>query len=124
MAPEEAPLRCLAVVAVTDETGKIDTLELELFMDEVAGPGRWMSTIDWLFVEPPRSAPEQIIVPVALPEDMAVRAILADLTNEPQRILADHAMTPGEIRKWRWAAFQMAPNQEGQGLFPWEAARA
>ena len=124
MAPEEAPLRCLAVIVVTDETGKVDTLEFERFMDDVAGPGRWMSTIDWLFVEPPQSAPGQVTAPVALPEDVAVRAILHDLTNEPQRILIDHAMSPGEIRKWRWAAFQVSQNPHGQGLFPWEAARA
>lgn len=124
MAPEEHPLRCLAVIVVTDETGKVDTLELERFMDEVAGPGRWMSTIEWLFLEPPQSVPGQFTAPVALPDEIAVRAILNDLTNEPQRILIDHAMSPGEIRKWRWAAYQINPRPQGQGLFPWETGYA
>lgn len=124
MAPEEAAMRCLAVCVMRDKAGDIDSLELARFMNEVAGPDQWISTSEWLFVEPPQSAPEQVTAPVALPEEVAVKAILNDLTNDPQRILTDHAMTPGEIRKWRFLAFQVAPNPQGQGLFPWEAMHA
>ncbi len=121
LAPAEPPLRCLAVVAFRDEAGRIDTLELESFMNAVAGSGLWLSTDEWLFVEPPATEPYLITVPVALPESIAVRAILADLTSDPPRIKFDHAMTSGQIRKWRWLAFQLNPNSQGKGLFPWEA---
>lgn len=120
MAPEEAPLRCLAVCAVVDEGGEIDGLELEIFMNDVAGPHQWISTTEWLFVSPPAEAAGDITVPVVVPEATAIKAILADLTNEPQRILFDHVTSPGETRKWRWVAFQTAPNAQGQGRFPWE----
>lgn len=122
MAPEELPIRCLAVGVLLDPTGQIDGLELEALMNEIAGVGQWMSTEEWLFVEPPRTNPEQITVPVALPESIAVKVILADLTNDPPRILSDHAMTPAEIRRWRWLTFHLNPNPQGQGLFPWEVA--
>lgn len=124
MAPEEAPLRCLTVRAVVDERGDIDGLELELFMNSVAGHHQWISTTEWLFVEPPQEAAGDITVPVVCPEGVAVRAILADLTNEPRRILFDLPTTPGETRKWRWVAFQAAPNGRGHGRFPWETADA
>lgn len=124
MAPEEAPLRCLTVRAVVDERGDIDGLELELFMNSAAGPHQWISTTDWLFVEPPAEAAGEITVPVVCPEDVAVRAILVDLTNEPRRILFDLPTTPGETRKWRWVAFQVAPNGRGHGRFPWERLNA
>lgn len=124
MAPEEEPIRCLAVRALQGAADQIDSLELEALMNEIAGVGQWMSTDEWLFIEPPRTEPDQITVPVALPESIAVKAILADLTKEPPRILSDHPMTPGEIRKWRWLTFQLAPNPQGQGLFPWEVAHA
>ena len=124
MAPEEAPLRCLAVRAVADEAGEIDCLELELFMNAVAGPHQWISTTEWLFISPPAEAAGEITVPVVVPEAIAIKAILADLTNAPQRIVFDHATTPGETRKWRWVAFQTAPNAQGQGRFPWERFNA
>lgn len=124
MAAEEAPMRCLAVCVMRDEAGDIDSIELARFMNEVAGPDQWISTSEWLFVEPPQSAPGHVTAPVAFLEEVAIKAILNDLTNEPQRIFTDHGMTPGEIRKWRWAAFQVSQNPHGQGLFPWEAARA
>ncbi|MFC5390658.1 hypothetical protein U0030_01055 [Brevundimonas bullata] len=124
MAPEEAPLRCLAVRAVADEAGEIDGLELELFMNAVAGPHQWISTTEWLFISPPAEAAGEITVPVVVPEAIAIKAILADLTNAPQRIVFDHATTPGETRKWRWVAFQTAPNAQGQGRFPWERFNA
>ena len=63
-------------------------------------------------------------MPVVMPEGTAVQAILNDLTNEPQRIIFDLPTTPAETRKWRWVAFQVAPNAQGQGRFPWEAAHA
>lgn len=124
MAPVEAPLRCLAVRAVIDEGGEIDGLELELFMNDVAGPHQWLSTTEWLFVSPPAEAAGEITVPVAVPEAIAIKAILADLTNKPPRILFDHATSPGETRKFRWVSFQVAPNQQGQGKFPWERFNA
>lgn len=124
MAPEEAPLRCLAVRAVADEAGEIDGLELELFMNTVAGPHQWISTTEWLFISPPAEAAAEITVPVVVPEAIAIKAILADLTNDPNRIMFDHTTTPGETRKWRWVAFQIAPNPQGQGYFPWERINA
>ncbi len=124
MAPEEAPLRCLTVRAVVDERGDIDGLELELFMNSVAGHHQWISTTEWLFVEPPQEAAGDITVPVVVPESIATKAILADLTSNPNRIIFDHATTPGETRKWRWVAFQTAPNAQAQGRFPWERSNA
>lgn len=124
MAPEEAPLRCLAVRAVADEAGEIDGLELELFMNSVAGPHQWISTTEWLFISPPAEAAGEITVPVVVPEAIAIRAILADLTNDPPRILFDHATSPGESRKWRWVSFQVAPNTQARGQFPWERFNA
>jgi hypothetical protein len=124
LAPAEAPLRCLTLRAVVDERGEIDGLELELFMNSVAGPHQWISTTEWLFVEPPQEAAGEITVPVVCPENVAVRAILADLTAEPRRILFDLPTTGAETRKWRWVAFQAAPNGRGHGRFPWETADA
>lgn len=120
MAPDEPALRCLAVAVRFDAKNEIDHLELKHLLDDLTSPGQWMTTLEWLFVEPPRLAAGEITAPVALPEGVAVKAILADLTNEPQRILFDHAMTPAEIRRWRWAAFQMDQKSEGRGRFPWE----
>lgn len=124
MAPLEAPLRCVAVRVLMDDAGEIDGLELEAFLNDVAGPHQWLSTTEWLFVEPPVEAGGKLTVPVVMPEAVAVKAVLHDLTNEPQRILFDHATTPGETRKWRWVAFQTAPNAQGQGRFPWERLNA
>lgn len=121
LAQHESALRCLAVAVRLDAKNEIDRLELTHLLDSLAGPGLWMTTLEWLFVEPPQSAAGQVTAPVALPEGIAVKAILADLTNEPQRILFDHVMTSAEIRRWRWAAFQMDQNNEGHGRFPWEA---
>lgn len=113
MAPEEAPLRCLAVRVMPDDAGEIDGLELELFMNNVAGPRLWLSTTEWLFVEPPVEAAGEPTVPVVMPEGVAVRAVLNDLTSEPNRIVIDHQVTPPEARKWRWVAFQISPNSQG-----------
>lgn len=125
MAPLEAPLRCVAVRVLMDDAGEIDGLELEAFLNDVAGPHQWLSTTEWLFVEPPVEAGGKLTVPVVMPEAVAVKAILHDLTNEPQRILFDHATSPGEIRKWRWvSSVQAVPNAEGQGRFPWECTHA
>lgn len=120
MAPVEQPLRCLAVRVVLDETGEIDGIEMEAFLNDVAGPHRWLSTTEWLFLEPPVEAAGEITVPVVVPEAVATKAILADLTTEPNRIVFDHQVSPAEVRKWRWVAFQVAPNSHGQGYFPWE----
>lgn len=124
MAPYEEPLRCLAVVAKLDDSGAIDSVELEGFLNDMAGPRQWLATAEWLFVEPPAEVAGALTVPVAVPEDIAVRAILNDLTNEPRRILFDHATSSSETRKWRWVAFQVAPNPEGKGIFPWERTDA
>lgn len=124
MAPVEKPLRCLAVRVALDDAGEIDGFELEAFLNDVAGPHRWLSTTEWLFVDPPVEAEERVTVPVVMPDEIAVRAILADLTNDPQRIIFDLPTTPAETRKWRWVAFQVAPNPQGQGRFPWERFNA
>lgn len=124
MAPVEQPLRCLAVRVVLDETGEIDGIEMEAFLNEVAGPHQWLSTTEWLFVEPPMEAGKGVTVPVVIPEAVATKAILADLTTEPNRIVFDHQVSPAEARKWRWVAFQVAPNPQAQGYFPWERLNA
>ena len=124
MAPLEAPLRCVAVRVLLDDAGEIDGLELEAFLNEVAGPHQWLSTTEWLFVEPPVEAGGELTVPVVVLETVAVKAVLNDLTNEPPRILFDHATSPSETRKWRWVAFKTAPNAQGQGRFPWECSHA
>ena len=120
MEPLEVPLRCLAVSVIFDDAGEIDGIELEAFLNEIAGSHQWLSTTEWLFVEPPAEAEGRVTVPVVMPQDVAVRAVLSDLTNEPQRIIFDLPTTPAETRKWRWVAFQVAPNAQGQGRFPWE----
>src|SRR3989344_6817676 len=117
MAPLEAPLRCLAVRVVLDEAGEIDGLDLEAFLNDCVGRHKWLSTTEWLFVEPPAEAGGELTVPVVVLETVAVKAVLNDLTNEPPRILFDHATSPSETRKWRWVAFQTAPNSQGQGRF-------
>lgn len=124
MAPLEAPLRCLAVRVLLDDAGEIDGLELEGFLNQIAGRHQWLSTTEWLFVEPPVEAGEESTVPVVVLETVAVKAVLNDLTNEPPRILFDHATSPSETRKWRWVAFQTAPNAQSQGRFPWEYMHA
>lgn len=117
-------LRCLAVRVCRDALGEIDSIEFEAFLNDVAGRHRWISTTEWLFVDPPAEADGFETLPVVMPEHMAVKAVLADLTNPEPRILTDHQVTSGESRKWRWIAFQMAPNPQGQGYFPWEALHA
>jgi len=107
-----------------DDAGEIDGIELETFLNEIAGPHQWLSTTEWLFVEPPVEVGDWPTVPVAMPEKVAVQAILNDLTNDPPRILFDHQATPAERRKWRWVAFQIAPNNHGKGVFPWERTDA
>lgn len=124
MAPLEAPLRCLAVRVLLDDAGEIDGLELEGFLNQIAGRHQWLSTTEWLFVEPPVEAGGELTVPVVMPEPVAVKAVLNDLTNEQERIVFDQLTTPAETRKWRWVAFQVAPNTQGQGCFPWERLNA
>lgn len=116
----DQPLRCLAVRVLKDANGGIDNTEFEAFLDAVAGRHQWISTTEWLFVEPPVEADGFETLPVLMPQNAAVKAVLADLTNPEPRILTDHQVTGAEGRKWRWVAFQVAPNPEGQGYFPWE----
>ncbi len=114
------PLRCLAVRVLKDANGEIDNTEFEAYLDGVAGRHQWISTTEWLFVEPPMEANGFETLPVVMLERVAVKAILADLTNLEPRILTDHQVTGAEGRKWRWVAFQIAPGPQGQGFFPWE----
>lgn len=118
---QDHPLRCLAVRVLKDVEGEIDNIEFEAFMNDVAGRHMWISTTDWLFVEPPLEADGFETLPVVLPQNMAVKAVLADLTNLEPRILTDHQVTPAEERR---VAFQIAPNPQGQGCFPWERINA
>ncbi len=118
----EEPLRCLAVRVVFDATGEIDSTELENYLNRVVGPSQWLSTTQWLFIEPPSPEDEAITVPVVVQERIVGRAIQND--RPCLRILFDHRTTPAETRKWRWIAFQVAPNPQGQGRFPWELVDA
>ena len=120
----EVPLRCLAVRVLLDDAGELDGLELEGFLNQIAGRHQWLSTTEWLFVEPPVEVDGKLTVPVVMPEAIAVKAVLNDLTNEQERIVFDQLTTPAETRKWRWVAFQVAPNAQGQGRFPWECTHA
>lgn len=114
------PLRCLAVRILRDVEDQIDNIEFEALLDGLAGRHNWVSTSEWLFVEPPAEADGFETLPVVMPEAVAIKAILADLTTPEPRILTDHMVTPAEGRKWRWVAFQITPNAQGQGFFPWE----
>lgn len=88
MSPFEESLRCLAVSVVLDEAGEVDGIELQAFLNHLAGRDQWLSTTEWLFVEPPAEAEGHHTVPVVMPEETAVQAILNDLTNEPQRSIS------------------------------------
>ncbi len=118
----EEPLRCLAVRVVFDAKGEIDSTELEKYLNRVVGQSQWLSTTQWLFIEPPSAEDEEITVPVVVPERIVGRAIRND--GPRRRILFDYRTTSAETRKWRWVASQIAPNPEGQGRFPWEAIDA
>ncbi|WP_341022415.1 hypothetical protein [Brevundimonas diminuta] len=122
MGPVEEPLRCLAVRFQQDAKGEIDSTELENYLNRVIGPDQWLSTTQWLFIEPPSAEDEAATVPVVVQERIVGRAIQNDRPS--LRILFDHRTSPSETRKWRWVAFQVAPNSEGQGRFPWEMAHA
>lgn len=124
MAPDELPLRCLAVRVTHDGTGEIDSLEFETFMNEVAGKGQWISAGEWLFIDPPAEAAGEVTLPAVLPVAAAVRAVLNDLTNQPPRIVTDYQATPAETRRWRWLASQIPSFTAGKALFPWEAPDA
>ena len=124
MSPHEEPLRCLAVHALLDRRGEVDGVELEAFLNEIAGPHKWLSTTEWMFVEPPAEVGGWPTVPVVMPEAVAIQAVLRDLTNEPPRILSDRATSPAERRKWRWVTFPVTPNPQGEGRFPWEYLNA
>lgn len=123
MALDELPLRCLAVRVMHDPAGEIDTLELEAFLNEVAG-SQWITADQWLFIDPPAEAIGEITLPVVMPVAAATRAVLNDLTNEPPRIVTDYQTTPAETRRWRWLASQVQSFARGKGLFPWEAPDA
>lgn len=122
MEPVEEPLRCLGVCFQQDSDGEIDSTELEIYLNRVIGPSQWLSTAQWLFIEPPSPEDETTTIPVVVPECMVAHAFRNDRPRP--RILYDYRTTPAETRKWRWVAFQIAPNPEGQGRFPWETADA
>lgn len=121
--PDHEPLRCLAVQVLKDAEGEIDNIEFEAFLNDVAGRNQWINTTEWLFVDPPVEADGFETLPVVMPQQAAVRAVLADLTNPEPRILTDHKVSLAEGRKWRWLT-QIAPNAQGQCHFPWEMADA
>ena len=113
-------LRCLAVRVLRSVDGKNDNIELEAFLNKVAGQQKWISTTEWLFVEPPAEASVAVTLPVVMTERVAIQAVLADLIHPEPRILADYKLSSLESRKWRWVAFQINPNEQGLGYFPWE----
>jgi len=120
--PVEESLRCLGVRFPQDADGEIDSTELEIYLNRVIGPNQWLSTTQWLFIEPPSPEAEADTIPVVVPERVVSRAFRND--GPRRRILFDYRTTPAETRKWRWVAFQIAPNPQGQGRFPWETVDA
>lgn len=122
MEPVKESLRCLGVRFPQDADGEIDSTELEVYLNRVLGPNQWLSTAQWLFIEPPSPEDEADTIPVVVPERIVSRAFRND--GARRRILFDHRTTSAETRKWRWVAFQIAPNPEGQGRFPWETVDA
>lgn len=124
MAPNELPLRCLAVRIVHDANGEIDKSELEVLLNHLAGKDQWITADQWLFIDPPPEAAGEVTLPVVMPVDAAIRAILNDLTEEPPRIVTDYQTTPAETRRWRWLASHVYSHAGGKGHFPWETANA
>lgn len=124
MAPDENPLRCLAVRVTRDAAGQINLTEVASFLDEVAGEGQWISSEEWLFIDPPLEAAGEVTLPAVMPMPAATRAVLHDLTNDPPRIVIDYQTTPAETRRWRWYASLDRPGGIGPSLFPWERADA
>ena len=120
MAPDEFPLRCLAVRVTHDATGEIDRPELEAFLNAIASQGQWITADQWLFIDPPAEVKGEITLPVVMPTAAAVKAVLNDLTNVPPRIVTDYQTTPAETRRWRWLASQVQAYAGGNGHFPWE----
>ncbi len=124
MAPDELPLRCLAVRVVPDANGEIDRSELQVLLNHLAGEDQWITADQWLFIDPPLEAAGEVTLPVVMPVDAAIRAVLNDLTNEPPRIITDYQTTPAETRRWRWLASQIQAYAGGKSHFPWESAIA
>lgn len=121
MAPDEHPLRCVAVRVTHDATAEIDSLELEVFLNDIPGQDQWIGADQWLFADPPAEVESEATLPVVMPVAAANRAVLNDLTGERPRIVTDYQTSPAEIRRWRWLAFQQSPNSTGKVRFPWEA---
>lgn len=124
MAPDEHPLRCLAVRVTHDVTGEIDRPELEAFLNAIASQGQWITADQWLFIDPPVGVGDEATLPVVMPVSVAIRAVLNDLTNKPPRIVTDYQTSPSETRRWRWLASQVQAYPGGNGHFPWERADA
>ena len=101
MSPHEEPLRCLAVHALLGRRGGIDGVELEAFLNEIAGPHKWLSTTEWLFVEPPAEVGGRLRSPEWDSARDAAQAILrndAELLN----LLVKHELLPeGGVRGWK-----------------------
>lgn len=115
----ETPIHCLAVRVRRRWDEQIDTNELEDFLDQTAGPNRWLMTSLWMFArQPVVMRPCFQSVPVICPVSVAARLSLNDCEDRPQRIFGEHVVGAVELRGWRWVAGQVYPQFGGQ--FPWE----
>lgn len=122
MVPFNEPMRCFALRVDLRPDGEFDTSALEWFLNRAIGTEQWLMTSEWLFTDPPDKGDHGPTVPVLVPEHLAVRLVLTDLEGPAQRVVADHSVSGVEARRWRWAAFVIAPNDQGRGRFPWERA--
>lgn len=117
----ELPVHCLAIRVYRLNNGEIDTDELVEFLDAVAGPHQWLMTAHWLFRAPPvETRPGLLTIPVVCPVDAAER-VRTSLDGK-RRVLEAETISGPELSQWRWVAFQVYPNADGAGHFPWEIA--
>jgi hypothetical protein len=114
------PIHCLSIRALRKRAGQIDSQELEVFLDQTAGPNAWLMISVWLFARAPEPAPPGLqCVPVICPEPAAARLNLADCEDHrTQRVYGEHIVGAVELQGWRWMAAQVYPQSGGQ--FPWE----
>jgi len=114
----EPPVHCLAVRVYRLAKGEIDTNELVALLDATAGLHQWLMTEQWLFRSPPiETRPGIITIPVVCPEAAAHRLQSLERTGRVKNV---GVVSGPELRQWRWVAFQVQPNAEGRGNFPWE----
>ena len=69
----ETPIHCLAIRAYRRCGSGIDTLELEDFLDETAGPNAWFMTSVWMFTQATVMRPGFLSVPVICTEQIAAQ---------------------------------------------------